>query len=90
MLRTNMDTGRLNTHLLTSHSTPALVKDSVSPSVSRGRHWMREVAPVSQTGQPEASLRPSADVARQDYASPMPVPTHRHNPGHYEDQATRH
>ena len=33
MLRTNMDTGRLNTHLLTSHSTPALVKDSVSTSV---------------------------------------------------------
>ena len=51
---------------------------------------MREVAPVSQTGQPEASLRPSADVARQDYASPMPVTTHGHYSGHHENQTSRH
>lgn len=49
---------------------------------------MREVAPVSQTGQPEASLRPSADVARQDYAIPMPVSTHGQNSGHHENQTT--
>ena len=30
----------------------------------------QEVAPVSLTRQPEASLRPSADVARQDYTIP--------------------
>ena len=57
-------------------------------AIRRGRHWMREVAPVSQTGQPEASLRPSADVARQDYAIPMPVSTHGQNPGHHENQTT--
>ena len=45
-------------------------------------------APVSQTGQPEASLQPSADVARQDYAIPMPVSTHGQNPGHHESQTT--
>ena len=49
---------------------------------------MREVAPVSQTRQPEALLRPSADVARQDYAIPMPVSTHGQNPGHHENQTT--
>ena len=57
-------------------------------TIRRGRHWMREVAPVSQTGQPEASLRPSADVARQDYAIPMPVSTHGQNSGHHENQTT--